>query len=165
MFEKLLILLQWEKSDIASNPNSTLQRFLKNVNRMEVFDWKKINTLLRKQYYSVFDIVVPPVLMGDNAFLSMCVIQTLQPQKRTKERNMLTKYIEEAAPEECTPMLMAIAGFNLPSLDKALEAKPNLPDQVNAVLLKRKQEGKKKSTKVEKKISTNDLLKKTTGSA
>lgn len=137
MFQRILILQKWEEAGLKNSKKKKVRDFIQFVEKNPQLGWVTCAKKFHKDYYDVFDDLIPPIMEIDDNLILLNLIDCCDPKKRRKELNLLKDLVTKTDPQKMQPSLEAVAKLKIPSLSKALRKKPNLPPQVNAILLEK----------------------------
>jgi hypothetical protein len=125
MFQRHVAKPQWAAAKLYETSDIRLKAFLDYVDASPAECWDDVVAVFRKDYYDLFDQVVPPLAASSDKSLRVQLLFQFDP-KRRKELEFLRQFIRQADPVKDQPELKAIAGFNHPALRKEIAGRPEI---------------------------------------
>ena len=117
----------------AVSSRQKVQSFLEMVRTQEQLCWDEFVEEFRKNYYDVFDEIIPPLFATDDVLIIHNCIR-FADLSEPKEVEFLTKFIQECDAEKHQVSLRELAETQQPDLMAALQRKEKLPESVQEVL-------------------------------
>ena len=103
------------------------------VRTQEQLCWDEFVEEFRKNYYDIFDELIPPLFATDDVLIIHNCIR-FADLSEPKEVEFLTKFIQECDAEKHQVSLRELAETQQPDLMAALQRKEKLPESVQEVL-------------------------------
>jgi len=125
MVQRSVAKRQWAAAKLYETPDARLKAFLYHVDSYTTECWDDVVALLRKDYYDLFDQIVPPLVASSDKALRVQLFLHIDP-KQPKELDLLRQFIRQADPVKDQPELKAIAGLNHPALQKEIAGRPEI---------------------------------------
>jgi len=99
---------RWAAEGVLDRKDPRVEEFLAYINTHPAECWDEYVALFRKDYYDLFDKLVPPLLKSRDKVLRSALIARADPSK-PKELDALKQLIRVADPVSDEPELLAIA--------------------------------------------------------
>jgi hypothetical protein len=131
----------------SSDPK--VKEFLAAIDDQPMDCWPEFAVRFRKDYYELFDRVVPPLMHSGDSLIAAVLLHHLD-LARPKERALVKKYIQGADERAHEGVLMQAARLGDEELDREL-SKKQLTANVRALLAKRQPARKAGAANVTKK--------------
>jgi len=138
MFQKILILKKWEEAGLKQSRKKKVRDFIKFVEKNPKLGWEACVKEFNKKYTDVFNDLIPPLLTTNDNLIILNMLRFMEPRKRRKELNLLKNFAKTADTQKLQPSLETVAKLKIPSVNKVLQARTDLPPRVRAVLLEPK---------------------------
>lgn len=138
MFQKILILRKWEEAGLKQSPKKKVRDFIKFVEKNPKLGWDACVKEFYKKYDDVFNDLIPPLLSINDNLIIFNLLRFMEPRKRRKELNLLKHFAKTADTQKLQPALEAVAKLKIPSVNKVLQARNDLPHRLRAILVEPK---------------------------
>lgn len=135
MFQRILILKKWEEAGLKKSKKKKVRDFVKFVETHPKLGWDACAKKFYKDCYDVFDDLIPPLVDIGNNLVLLNLINRSNPKKHRKELMLLKQLAQTSDPQKLQPALKAAAQLRIPSVDKVLWAKKDLPPGIRAILI------------------------------
>jgi hypothetical protein len=132
MHQKDLVRGVWKSAHLYEEHDPKLQLFLKMLDDPAQC-WSELTDACRRSFAAYKVKVVAPILASGDKLVHLMVIRSAS-EAYADEMALLEQYIASSDPARDDVELMAIALKRIPRLNEALKRKPNLPDDVIALL-------------------------------
>jgi hypothetical protein len=120
-----LVKQRWAEAGLYARKNAHLQSFLKHVDGTPMECWDDYAVLFRRQYYDLFDQLIPPLLRADDKLLRIALIRQAD-FTQPKELKAARAFVRAADPVRDRPELNAILNRSGKLLRKDFLARPEL---------------------------------------
>jgi len=132
MFIRDLVKQRWADVGLYRRKDARLQSFLKHVDDTPFECWEEYAALFRRDYYDLFDQVVPPLMATDDKLLRTMLLRYVDPAK-PKELAMVREFVANADPVADRPELDVLIARKDKTVMKDLSARPGLIPAVRVV--------------------------------
>lgn len=124
---------RWASEGVLDRKNSKINDFMKYIQDHPSECWDEYIAVFRRDYYDLFDKIVPPLLKSRDFVLRAALVAKADLDK-PKEVEALKAMIHHADPEVDQPVLLAIARRGHKGLMAELEKHEKLTPETRAQL-------------------------------
>jgi hypothetical protein len=120
-----LVKQRWAQAGLYDRKDAHLRSFLKHIDSTPLECWDDYVVIFRRQYYDLFDQLIPPLISADDKLLRIALIRQADVTQ-PKELEALKAFVRAADPARDRPELTAILNRHGAVLQKAFLARPEL---------------------------------------
>jgi len=125
MFQRNVAKQRWVAAKLYQAPDAHLKAFLDYADTNPAACWDDLAAQFRKDYYDLFDRIVPPLAASSDRALRVQLFVHLDP-KQPKELALMRDFIRSADPAADQPELRAIASLKDSAVQKELASRPGV---------------------------------------
>lgn len=124
-----LVRRRWADAGLYSRKNAHLQSFLQHVDRTPLQCWDEYAALFRRDYYDLYDQLIPPLLSANDPLLRITLIRYTD-FSQAKELQAMREFVRRADPLADAPELRAILDHGGGPIRGEFAARPDLASLV-----------------------------------
>jgi hypothetical protein len=128
-----LVKQTWREAGLYSSRKVKVRSFLKYFDAHPNKGWDDYIEVFRKDYYDVFNDLIPPLLKSDDKLLRLTLIRKANLKNR-KELNVLKKLLRECNPIQDKLELIEIAELQHRGLMAEFGKRKDLPSEVRRLV-------------------------------